>query len=535
MGCGSSTATSTAVQPAPKLKSTSSHSSIKETNGHVRRLKDSKQIEESSKQKSGKETTPPEANGHVLNSQDTTPNNSAISDTTSSNVEPDPVDETVNQSVNSSTATEENTTPENKERSVQEHFGGEEESPEHRTSQSKDTADEQQPVIIASRSSVGNGSVAMATSVDVEKPELNQEAGVTEAQDVYDAGTVQIESAQHTVASKSSASGENDIVENGDAGKLNKETTTSEVSLSDHLNTSKASSSGEKEMVSHKNTNAVQASNRDTSQTSLSSDKNTAPGQDQNNRKGSMTVSEFFGAPSDDQIHLSYLQQNVLPSTAEAEPSSVTNEIIKEKSPSLGGKEATLDQTIDVSDSDHLLPTRQDSSSSNDSDPGRICTVTATVRIGTLEHSLGQKTVTLTGSVFRIPKQEGDSNTPKPGDKIGIVKGDATNNESGEKLAILHGDLFAVSGESAANGLIATASIDVLSCNLREKIATITADVAPSDDPEHQSGIISGEVLAASESGSYDDKIGSLSGKVVALTFSEDMTSLSSLDNNIDD
>ena len=298
-------------------------------------------------------------------------------------------------------------------------------------------------------------------------------------------------------------------------------TAPSEASLSDNTNT-----------VSHSNNNAVQDSNRDTSQVSLSSTKGVASGQDESQRKASMTVSEFFGAPSDTELHLSNQslgssQQNALPATTETEHPDEPNKIVKEET--VSEKDTAADKTIEIAESADPFSTRRDSSMSTDTDPDRICTVTANVKIGCIEHVSGHKTVPLTGSVYRLPRED-DSTTPKPGDKIGIVKGDVTSspadNETSEKLAILRGDLFAVSGEAAENGLIATASIDVLSCSLREKLATITADVAPSDDPEHQSGVISGEVLAASERGSYDDKIGSLSGKVVALTFGEGVTSL---------
>ena len=291
-----------------------------------------------------------------------------------------------------------------------------------------------------------------------------------------------------------------------------------EASLSDNTNT-----------VSHSNNSAVQDSNRDTNQVSLSSTKGVASGQDESQRKASMTVSEFFGAPSDAELHLSNQslgssQQNA---TTETEHPDEPNIIVKEET--VSEKDTSAVKTIEIAESADPFSTRRDSSMSTDTDPDRICTVTANVKIGCIEHLSGHKTVTLTGSVYRLPRED-DSTTPKPGDKIGIVKGDVTSspgdNETSDKLAILRGDLFAVSGEAAADGLIATASIDVLSCSLREKLATITADVAPSDDPEHQSGVISGEVLAASERGSYDDKIGSLSGKVVALTFGEGVTSL---------
>lgn len=135
--------------------------------------------------------------------------------------------------------------------------------------------------------------------------------------------------------------------------------------------------------------------------------------------------------------------------------------------------------------------------------------------------------------MYRLPRVT----SPKPGDKIGFVKGDVTStpvdNEASEKVATLRGDLLAVSGEAASHGHIATASIDVLSCATGEKVATITAEVAPDDDPESASGVISGEVLRASESGSYGEKIGTLAGKVVALTFDEDTVSITSADEEL--
>ena len=414
---------------------------------------------------------------------------------------------------NGSIATEEKTTLENKESSTQqEQFNGEEASPgevaanpqetasEHNTSQRKVSVSEELPAVIASSSSVG----------DDEKPETNQGKDVSEAQDLSVLGDAETAPLKET----------------------------SEISLSGPKNTRKTSLSGDEDMASHNNTGEVPSHN-DTSHVSLSSDKDTVPGQEQNNRKGSMTVSEYFGAPSDEKISLSRQsvgasQPNILPPTAEHAQPSEPIETVKEDSASLGGREETVDQIIEVSGGTHPAPSRQESTANDEGSEGRLCTVTANVRIGSLEDPLGQRTVTLTGSVYRVPREEGDPITPNPGDKIGIVKGDVTStpvdNGLGEKLATLSGDLFAVSGEALANRHIATASIDVLSCNSGEKIATITADVAPSDDLEHQSGVITGDVLAMSDKGSYDDKIGSLSGKVVALTFDEDLISLTSVE-----
>jgi len=540
MGCGSSTATGTAAQPAPKLKSTSSRSSLKESNGHAKKSKDSDQSGErnSVNQKRGDEEPPPEANGHVPVDSDShidTGNKNQTSETTSGSVEPEPVEENIN---NGSIATEEKTTLENKESSTQqEQFNGEEASPgevaanpqetasKHNTSQGKVSVSEELPAVIASSSSVG----------DDEKKETNQEKDVSEAQDfsvVGDAETAPLKDTSEISlsgpknTSKTSLSGDKDMASHNNTGEVPSHNDTSHVSLS-----------SDKDTVQEQNNTGEVPSHNDTSHVSLSSDKDTV--QEQNNRKGSMTVSEYFGAPSDEEISLSRQsvgasQPNILPPTAEHVQPSEPIETVKEDSASLGGREETVDQTIEVSGGTYPASSSQESTANDEGSEGRLCTVTANVRIGSLEDPLGQRTVTLTGSVYRVPREEGDPITPNPGDKIGIVKGDVTStpvdNGLGEKLATLSGDLFAVSGEALANGHIATASIDVLSCNSGEKIATITADVAPSDDLEHQSGVITGDVLAMSDKGSYDDKIGSLSGKVVALTFDEDLISLTSVE-----
>ena len=299
---------------------------------------------------------------------------------------------------------------------------------------------------------------------------------------------------------------------------------TSEGNVSSHRSTSKASLSGEKDTASHSTPSVEPASNRNVSQASLPTDDNdTLSAQEETVRKDSMSHQSLGSS-----------QQIILPSTPDVVLPLEPNETTKEDSASLEGKQVPAEQNVNFSLDGHHSPTRRDSTVNDENTQGRICTVTANVRIGSLEHSEGQRTVTLSGSVYRVPKEEGDPTTPNPGDRIGIVKGEVTttpiDNESSEKLATLRGDLFTVSGDALANGLIATASIDVLSCNSGEKIATITADVAPSDDPEHQSGIITGEVLAGTENGSYDEKIGSLSGKVVALTFDEDIFSIGSLE-----
>ena len=540
--------------------------------------------------------------------------------------------ENVNNSVSGSTAVAvEKSTPENEVRTTPEQqlneevgSGGDvaatqqETTPERNSSHERISSGEGRPVVAVSSASVGDEVVAVVTGAD-----RGKENDVEEAQDA---------------SAETSPSGMKDSVSHADTREVSQETSpgeetaqqrnASEGSLSGRSN-SKASLSGEKDTASYSNTSAVPTSNRNTSQVSLSGDKDTVSGQEQTARKGSMTVSEYFGAPSEEDINLSRQsvgaseqnitevkladeespaekdtsegnlssqrstskvslsdekdtashstpsadpasnrnasqvslsndkdavpgqeetvrkdsmshqslgssQQIILPSTPDVVLPLEPNETTKEDSASLEGKQVPAEQNVNFPLDGHHSPTRRDSTVNDENTQGRICTVTANVRIGSLEHSEGQRTVTLSGSVYRVPKEEGDPTTPNPGDRIGIVKGEVTttpiDNESSEKLATLRGDLFTVSGDALANGLIATASIDVLSCNSGEKIATITADVAPSDDPEHQSGIITGEVLAGTENGSYDEKIGSLSGKVVALTFDEDIFSIGSLE-----
>ena len=92
-----------------------------------------------------------------------------------------------------------------------------------------------------------------------------------------------IEEAQD-VSGETSSSGKRDSVSHTDTKEVRQET------------------SPGKETTQHRNTSALSTSNRNTSQVSLSGDKDTVPGQV---RKGSMTVSEYFGLPSEEDVNLS--------------------------------------------------------------------------------------------------------------------------------------------------------------------------------------------------------------------------------------
>ena len=200
---------------------------------------------------------------------------------------------------------------------------------------------------------------------------------------------------------------------------------TSEGNLSSHRTTSKASLSREKDTAPHSTPSADQASNRNASQASLLNDKDTVSAREETMRKDSMSRQSLGSS-----------QQNILPSTTEVALPSETSETTKEDSASLEGKRVPAEQNVHVSGDGHPSPTRQDSSVSNENVQGRICTVTANVRIGSLENPEGQQTVTLSGSVYRVAKEEGDPTTPHTGDRIGIVKGEVTStpidNESSE-------------------------------------------------------------------------------------------------------
>lgn len=533
------------------------------------------------------ETPPPEANGHVPHgstSQIKTESNGRISEPTNDS-QPQTVDENVNNSLNGLTLSEEKTT-ENKERTEQELQLNEDDSLAEVADNQQETTSggysfldrvpdgEEQPVITISSELTGREVVSTATGGDKET-DVPQEKDTVEAHDVSFANeggikeTIKISNAQQSVASKTSLSGKEDAVTDRvdvegtssykkvsdvslssevktgavstDEGNISNEETapqsndsevnladketyapraTSEGSVSVHRNNSQARLAEERDAASDSDTNAVPASQKDTSQITLSSDKGTIPGHDETARKGNSSRQS-----------LGFSNQNNSPSANEAAQPSEQRETTQDPT-SPGEKEVSAEQNVDASTSYSPSSTPKDATVSDENNQVRICSVTANVRIGSLEDPEAQKTVTLSGSVYRTPRKGGDSATPKPGEKIGFVKGEVTSipvdNQTSEKLATLSGDLFAVAEEGLSKGLIATASIDVLSCLSGEKIATITADVAPSDDPDHQTGVIMGDVLTGTDTESHEEKIGSLSGKVVALTFDEDILSIAS-------
>lgn len=397
----------------------------------------------------------------------------------------------------------------------------------------------------------GGGIVAKVTKDAEEQLEVDGDQAVVVVSDASvkgegsATGTFAVDSTQHRDHSKASVSGKDmTMVErdtNDDQASLSPTKEINEASMSDELKvTALHKDTGSTDLPSKESTAQLTASevpsaDRDspasmkTSSTSLSDDtvqhnitwadpvslgtaSGTSGAREQTDGSDNIRSSMVEIHSSSQDVGLS--QENDAPSTAKPLKAFGISEMAKEELISLDEED------------DHGIADRNE----NDVKVGdKICTVTANVRIASLEESLGRKSVTLSASVYRFTrKEEEDEIPPNPGDKIGFVKGEvhssATDNESSEILAALSGDLFAVSKESHANGVIATALIDVVSFYSREKVASITADVTPSDDPEHQSGVITGEVLAGSDSGTYDELIGSLSGKVVALTVGGDDT-----------
>lgn len=522
MGCGSSTATSTVASrpaPAPVPKSTSTKS-LKERNGHAQGIKDNY---------SGS----PEANGHVLHqskSQTSNESKHSIKETAGDNV-----NETSNTNVNDLTGANEN-------------------QEEAQLSKRDDSPADQEPIVepISSGSQLeGGGSVATEKKDVHEEPEATEEGDIAEAlgssgQGNHNAGeSSEADSMQHRVNA--------DVANSGLEGSVSSTKEINKVTLSGKPEeTAKQTDTNDtntpvKESLAENNSSDLDIADREvpasreTSNTNLSGDTATHSNtsvEPMSHRAGSHEQEQTDRADSirnsDGEIHLS--QQDLGFSPEINEPSTVgpvqaleRAEMSKKEVVSLNGEEeqgqkengVTGGNEVDVSD-------RQDSVLKDETavEGRRICTVTANVRIASLEESLGRGTVTLSASVYRLASEERDVTTPTPGEKIGFVKGEVTSaasddESSCEMLAALSGDLFAVTEEALANGVVATALVDVVSFYSGEKVATITADLTPSDDPEHQSGVLTGEVLAGSDNGSYDEKIGSLSGNVVALTFDD--------------
>lgn len=520
MGCGSSTATRTAGQPVPKLN----------------RIKEEEENDDdSSTKQTGKVGTPPSsANGHVPHdSQQNVVNGSGVlASEGQANEETERGTADGAPHVEENADELENTAAENSESSAQENQSRKEESIENAgpSSNGKATAEVEQHVVVTSSTAVGGVGGPSASDGDNVKPEAveGKPSGIEDVSvgDEPGAGAPETDLVQNKVTGQVSLSGENET-----SPSLNETNTASATAVID-------SDAAETDLARH----------RVASKGSLSGEIETAPEVDQSKR-ASIAASEHSAAPSDNDVNLSRQNRgsveldSVSPTPVESTQPTQPREISQEDSASLAEKESSFpveasrsSQTAEISGKgsfdikDSVAAANDDFLVSSDGIHERICTLTASVLIGSLDDPQGERTVMLNGSVYRLPVLT----RPKPGDKIGFVTGDVTStpvdNEFSTKVATLRGDLLAVSGDAALYGQIATASIDVLSCANGEKVATITADVAPNDDLESASGVISGEVLGASESGSYNEKIGTLAGKVVSLTFDEDTVSLTSLD-----
>ena len=490
--------------------------------------------DEASTKQTGKVVTPPSsANGHVPHdSQEKSANGSGVlrSDEQSN-------EETERGTADGAPRVEENadelenTAPENSGSPAQEKQSRKEESIEDAApaSDGNASAEVEQPVVIMSSAAVGGPSAPDGDDVKPEAVE-GKPSGIEDVSvgDEPGVGAAETDLVQNKVASEVRSSGENET-----GPSLNETNTASATAVFDN-------GAAEPDIAQH----------TVASEGVLSEEIDINPVVDQSKR-ASIAASEHSAAPSDNDVNLSRQNRgsveldSVSPATQESAQPTQPREISQEDSAALAEKENSFpveasgsSQPAEASRKDSVAFDRKDSVTAandafalqSDSIHGRICTLTASVQIGSLDDPQGERTVTLHGSVYRLPVLT----TPKPGDKIGFVTGDVTStsvdDESSTKVATLRGDLLAVSGDAASHGQIATASIDVLSCANGEKVATITADVAPNDDSDSASGVISGEVLGASESGSYDEKIGTLAGKVIALTFDEDTVSITSLD-----
>ena len=526
--------------------------------------------DDSSTKQTGKVGTPPSsANGHVPHdSQQNVVNGSGVvasEGQASEETERGTADGAPHVEENADEL--ENTAAENSESSAQENQSRKEESIENAgpSSNGKATAEVEQHVVVTSSTAVGEVGGPSASDGDNVKPEAveGKPSGIEDVSvgDDPGAGAPEADLVQNKVDSEAveeKSSGIEDVSVGDEPGAGAPETdlvqnkVTGQVSLSGENETSpslnETNTASAAAVIDSDAAETDLARHRVASKGSLSGEIETAPEVDQSKR-ASIAASEHSAAPSDNDVNLSRQDRgsveldSVSPTPVESTQPTQPREISQEDSASLAEKESSFpveasrsSQTAEISGKgsfdmkDSVAAANDDFLVSSDGIHERICTLTASVLIGSLDDPQGERTVMLNGSVYRLPVLT----TPKPGDKIGFVTGDVTStpvdNEFSTKVATLRGDLLAVSGDAALHGQIATASIDVLSCANGEKVATITADVAPNDDLESASGVISGEVLGASESGSYNEKIGTLAGKVVSLTFDEDTVPLTSLD-----
>ncbi|KAJ7375108.1 hypothetical protein OS493_001842 [Desmophyllum pertusum] len=274
---------------------------------------------------------------------------------------------------------------------------------------------------------------------------------------------------KHSVASEVSLSGEKETAPTLD--QTNRTSVTApgndsvaaDTDLAQHRAASEVSLSAEKETAStpdQTNTTSVTApdtadidvaqhTDRAASEVSLSGENNnTAPVVVDQTKRDSVTASEHSAAPSDNEVNMSRHHrgsselESVSPTATEDTQPSQPREPSKEDSVSLGGKESLNDQKIehdsvsspaesaeaskedyaavDRKDSvDHTAATSDDFKVKSESIRGRICTLSASVLIGSLDDPQGERTVTLTGSVYRVPC----ATTPKPGEKSASSKG----------------------------------------------------------------------------------------------------------------
>ncbi|KAJ7375035.1 hypothetical protein OS493_001765 [Desmophyllum pertusum] len=441
MGCGSSTATSTAGQPAPKLK----------------RIKEEEENGEESSRKQIRKvvTLPSSANGHVPH--ENTANNNSESGSTSSesgstssersseddgigthdNVEPLTTEENAGSRASvddTAVTTEKETVPENRASSVQENHLNRDESQslvegalasDPNTSHSKVTVDEQ-PVAMITSTPVGDEDVPGSLAGDGEKPEAIEEKP-SEAE--ADIGTVKTDVAQNKATSEVSLSAEKETVPALDQTNTtsvtapDNDSVAADTDLGKHSVASEVSLSGEKETaptLDQTNRTSVTApdtadidvaqhTDRAASEVSLSGENNnTAPVVVDQTKRDSVTASEHSAAPSDNEVNMSRHHrgsselESVSPTATEDTQPSQPREPSKEDSVSLGGKESLNDQKIehdsvsspaesaeaskedyaavDRKDSvDHTAATSDDFKVKSESIRGRICTLSASV------------------------------------------------------------------------------------------------------------------------------------------------------------
>ena len=330
----------------------------------------------------------------------------------------------------------ENTAAENSESSAQENQSRKEESIENAgpSSNGKATAEVEQHVVVTSSTAVGEVGGPSASDGDNVKPEAveGKPSGIEDVSvgDEPGAGAPEADLVQNKVDSEAveeKSSGIEDVSVGDEPGAGAPETdlvqnkVTGQVSLSGKNETSpslnETNTASATAVIDSDAAETDLARHRVASKGSLYGEIETVPEVDQSKR-ASIAASEHSAAPSDNDVNLSRQNRgsveldSVSPTPVESTQPTQPREISQEDSASLAEKESSFpveasrsSQTAEISGKgsfdmkDSVAAANDDFLVSSDGIHERICTLTASVLIGSLDDPQGERTVMLNGSV----------------------------------------------------------------------------------------------------------------------------------------